>query len=179
MSRIGKNPVAIPEKVECKVAGNVLSVKGPKGSLKLQVNDKVQVVVEGKNLVIKPKADDTKSKSLWGTTRTLVNNMVKGVSEGFMRVLEFNGVGYKAQVTGPVLNLSLGYSHTIDFKLPEGITAKVNKNQIEIYGSDKELVGFVASKVRSFRPPEPYKGKGVKYIEETIQRKAGKSAAKK
>ena len=179
MSRIGKNPIVIPEKVECKIVGNELSVKGPKGQLKAKFNDKIQMTVEGKSIVVKPKKVDTQSRALWGTMRTLANNMVKGVSEGFIRVLEFNGVGYKAQVNGPVLNLSLGFSHTIDFKLPDGVTAKVNKNQIEIHGSDKELVGFVASKVRSFRPPEPYKGKGVKYMEETIQRKAGKSAAKK
>jgi large subunit ribosomal protein L6 len=179
MSRIGKNPVVIPDKVECKVVGNELSVKGPKGQLKVKFNDKIQMAVEGKSIVVKPKKQDNLSKALWGTTRTLASNMVKGVSEGFVRILEFNGVGYKAQVNGSILNLSLGFSHAIDYKLPEGVTAKVNKNQIEIYGSDKELVGFVASKVRSYRPPEPYKGKGVKYIEETIKRKAGKSAAKK
>ena len=116
---------------------------------------------------------------MWGTARTLVNNMVVGVNDGFKRVLEFNGVGYKASVSGNKIVLNLGYSHPIDYVLPEGISAKVVKNQIELDGCNKELLGFVAAKIRSFRPPEPYKGKGVKYLEEVIIRKAGKTGAKK
>ena len=115
---------------------------------------------------------------MWGTARTLVNNMVTGVTTGFTRTLEFNGVGYKAAVQGDTLNLSLGYSHPIEYKLPEGVSAKVTKNVIDLSGANKELVGFAASKIRSFRPPEPYKGKGVKYSDEHIIRKAGKSAGK-
>jgi len=115
---------------------------------------------------------------MWGTTRSLLSNMVTGVSTGFKRVLEFNGVGYKASVKGKVLVLNLGYSHPIDYQLPEGISAKVNKNVIELSGVDKEALGQSAAKIRSFRPPEPYKGKGIKYLEETIVRKAGKTGAK-
>jgi len=124
---------------------------------------------------------DTSASALamWGTTRTLVANLVKGVTDGFTKSLEFNGVGYKASVNSNVLTLALGFSHNIDYKLPEGISVKVTKNIIDVSGANKELVGFVASEIRSFRPPEPYKGKGVKYVNETIIRKAGKSGGKK
>jgi large subunit ribosomal protein L6 len=178
MSRIGKVPVNIPEKVEVKIENNVVTVKGAKGTLTHKLNSLVVVKLEGKVLTVSPKDESAEARSQWGTARTLVNNMVVGVSAGFVKSLEFNGVGYKAAVSGSVLNLSLGYSHTIDFPLPTGITAKVNKNQIDIEGSDKELVGQVAAKVRSFREPEPYKGKGVKYLSETIIRKAGKAGGK-
>ncbi len=178
MSRIGKVPVNIPEKVEVKIENNVVTVKGTKGTLTHKLNSLVVAKLEGKVLTVSPKDESAEARSQWGTARTLVNNMVVGVSAGFVKSLEFNGVGYKAAVSGSVLNLSLGYSHTIDFPLPTGITAKVNKNQIDIEGSDKELVGQVAAKVRSFREPEPYKGKGVKYLSETIIRKAGKAGGK-
>lgn len=178
MSRIGKVPVNIPEKVEVAIVGNIVTVKGAKGTLTHSLNDKVAVTLEGKAIVVKPKDDSAEARSQWGTARTLVGNMVTGVSVGFVKSLEFNGVGYKAAVNGNVLNLSLGYSHTIDFPLPAGVTAKVNKNQIDIEGSNKELVGQVAAKVRSFREPEPYKGKGVKYLDEKIIRKAGKAGGK-
>ena len=178
MSRIGKHPVNIPEKVEVTIKDNLVTVKGTKGTLSHKLNDNVLVSLEGKTVVVKPKDDSTVAKSQWGTARTLVSNMVTGVSVGFVKSLEFNGVGYKAAVNGTMLNLSLGYSHTIDFPLPAGITAKVVKNQIDIEGSNKELVGQVAAKVRSFREPEPYKGKGVKYTTETIIRKAGKAGGK-
>ncbi len=179
MSRIGKVPVAIPDKVEVKISGQDLKVKGPKGELSLKIADKLSLVQEGKTLLVKPKDDSKEAKSLWGTARTLVNNMVVGVSAGFTKSLEFNGVGYKAAVSGSTLTLNLGYSHPIDFPLPAGVKAAVNKNQIDITGCDKELIGQVAAKVRSFRPPEPYKGKGLKYLDETIIRKAGKTGAKK
>jgi large subunit ribosomal protein L6 len=136
------------------------------------------VKVEGKTITVTPKTESAEARSQWGTARTIVSNMVTGVSTGFVKSLEFNGVGYKAAVNGTVLNLSLGYSHPIDFTLPAGITAKVTKNQIDIEGSNKELVGQVAAKIRSFREPEPYKGKGVKYTTETIIRKAGKAGGK-
>ncbi len=179
MSRIGKVPVTIPDKVEVKIDGAHVSVKGPNGQLEYTFTDKVEIVKDDKEVLVKPINESKESRSLWGTTRTLINNMVVGVTDGFTKSLEFNGVGYKAAVKGRVLNLNLGYSHPIDYELPEGVDAKVNKNIIDITGTNKELVGFVAAKVRSFRPPEPYKGKGIKYSDERIIRKAGKTGAKK
>jgi large subunit ribosomal protein L6 len=134
--------------------------------------------LDGKNLTVTPADESVEARSQWGTARTLLNNMVTGVSKGFVKSLEFTGVGYKAGVSGSVLNLSLGYSHPIDYKLPVGVTAKVDKNRIDIEGCDKEIVGQVAAVVRSFREPEPYKGKGLKYSDETIIRKAGKAGGK-
>lgn len=178
MSRIGKMPVVIPEKVDLKVNGATVTVKGPNGQLEYTFNDLVTFESDGKELTVKPVDDSKKATSMWGTARTLVNNMVTGVTTGFTRTLEFNGVGYKAAVQGDTLNLSLGYSHPIEYKLPEGVSVKVTKNVIDLSGANKELVGFAAAKIRSFRPPEPYKGKGVKYSDEHIIRKAGKSAGK-
>jgi len=178
MSRIGKMPVDIIDKVEVKLDGNAISVKGPKGQLDYKFPLTVKIESKDKQIVVTPVDDSKISRSMWGTTRTLINNMVTGVSVGFTKSLEFNGVGYKATVKGAVLNLNLGYSHPINYDLPEGITAKVTKNIIEISGANKELVGFAAAKIRSFRPPEPYKGKGIKYSDETIIRKAGKSGSK-
>ena len=179
MSRIGKMPIELPEKVNCKVDGVCVDVTGPKGSLSYKFTDYVTIQLEDKKVVVKPVDDSTKARALWGTTRTLINNMVVGVSTGFARSLEFNGVGYKASVSGPKMVLNLGYSHPIEYQLPEGVSAKVMKNIIELSSADKELLGFVAAKIRSFRPPEPYKGKGVKYVDETIIRKAGKTGVKK
>lgn len=179
MSRIGKNPVAIPDKVEVKIDGSHVVAKGPNGQLEFTFNEKVTIEQVEKTIIVKPVDESQAARSLWGTTRTLVSNMVTGVSTGFTKSLEFNGVGYKAMVNGQTLTLNLGYSHPIDYALPEGITAKVTKNVIDITGANKELVGFVAAKVRGFRPPEPYKGKGVKYIDEVIIRKAGKTGGKK
>lgn len=178
MSRIGKVPVGIPEKVEVKVNGALVTVKGPKGQMEYKFTDKVVIVGEDNSVKITPVDDSQLSRSLWGTTRTLISNMVVGVSEGFTKSLEFNGVGYKAIVKGNIVTLNLGYSHPINYDLPKTVSAKVEKNIIHISGCDKELVGFVASKIRSFRPPEPYKGKGVKYLTETIIRKAGKAGGK-
>lgn len=178
MSRIGKLPIDIPEKVEVKVDGTKVSVKGPKGALEYNFIDLVNIDLKDKQVTVTPKNDSAKSRSMWGTTRTLISNMVNGVSTGFTKSLEFNGVGYKASVSGKVLTLNLGYSHPIEYQLPEGIEAKVTKNVIDIHGSDKELVGFAAAKIRSMRKPEPYKGKGVKYIDEVIVRKAGKTGGK-
>lgn len=178
MSRIGKMPVDIPEKVQVTVADSVVKVKGPKGELEFTYPDLVNVEMKDKQVLVTPTSEEKKSRSMWGTARTLINNMVVGVNEGFTKSLEFNGVGYKAAAKGSNLVLNLGYSHPIDYALPEGVTAKVEKNVIHISGCDKELVGFVAAKVRSFRPPEPYKGKGIKYTTETIIRKAGKSGGK-
>ncbi|MBY0517685.1 MAG: 50S ribosomal protein L6 [Bacteriovoracaceae bacterium] len=178
MSRIGKKPIALPEKVEVKIAGNSVEIKGPKGTLSYVVNDGVKVEKKDKAIEVVGSTDRV-GRSLWGLTRTIVSNMVTGVSSGFKKELEFTGVGYKAAVTGQTLQLNLGYSHQIDYKLPKGIAVTVNKNVIEVNGSDKELVGFVAAQIRAYRPHEPYKGKGLKYVGEKVIRKAGKTGAKK
>ncbi len=178
MSRVGKIPVVIPDKVDVKIDGQKVSVKGPNGQLEYTFNNLITFEKQDKHVVIKPINDSKECMAMWGTGRSLVNNMVVGVSKGFTRNLEFNGVGYKAAVKGDILALNLGFSHPIDFNLPKGVVAKVDKNIITLSSCDKELVGFVASKIRSLRPPEPYKGKGVKYVEEVIIRKAGKTGAK-
>ncbi|MBT3983508.1 MAG: 50S ribosomal protein L6 [Bacteriovoracaceae bacterium] len=179
MSRIGKQPVQIPEKVEVKLDGGLIKVKGPNGAMEFSHHQSVTVDKEENTLVVKPLDQSKKTRALWGLTRTLVDNMVVGVTKGFTRTLEFNGVGYKAAVKGDSMLLNLGFSHPINYKLPDGVSAKVTKNVIVLSGCSKELVGFAAAKIRSFRPPEPYKGKGVKYQDETIIRKAGKSGGKK
>jgi large subunit ribosomal protein L6 len=178
MSRIGKQPIALPEKVEIKLTGNTVEVKGPKGQLSYVFSNLVKIEKKDKVVEVVGTTDRV-GRSIWGLTRTIVGNMVTGVSTGFKKELEFNGVGYKAAVSGSSLQLNLGYSHPIDYKLPKGIEVKVNKNVIEVHGADKELVGFVAAEIRGFRPHEPYKGKGLKYVGETVIRKAGKTGAKK
>ncbi len=178
MSRIGKKPIAIPDKVDVKIDGLTVNVKGPNGQLGYTFAEGVTIAQEDKNIVVKPVEAVSNSGSLWGMTRTLVSNMVVGVTAGFTKKLAFTGVGYKAASQGDTLVLNLGYSHPIEYKLPQGITVKAGKGTIEISGCDKELVGFVAAKVRSFRPPEPYKGKGIRYADENIIRKAGKAGAK-
>lgn len=179
MSRIGKRPVAVPEKVNISITGNTIAVKGPNGDLSFDFDQTIEVAQADKEITVKPLNDSNKTRALWGLTRTLIDNMVVGVTAGFTKKLEFKGVGYKAAVSGSKLTLNLGYSHPIDYELPNGISAKVTKNEIEISGCNKELVGFAAAKIRSFRPPEPYKGKGIKYSDEVIIRKAGKTGAKK
>ncbi|MBA2403549.1 MAG: 50S ribosomal protein L6 [Bdellovibrionales bacterium] len=179
MSRIGKAPIGIPEKVEIKINGSTVEVKGPKGQLTYTFRPEVKIEKADKVLNVTPSDESTTARALWGMSRTLLGNMVTGVTTGFVKSLEFNGVGYKAAVAGNTLTLNLGYSHPIEYKLPQGVEAKVVKNTIEIHGSDKELVGFVAAQVRSYREPEPYKGKGIKYSDEKIIRKAGKTGAKK
>ena len=180
MSRIGKMPVEIPDKVQVTVDGQSVGVKGPKGELSYTFPQGVTLSHQEKKILVAPvNVNDQKDRSLWGMARTLVNNMVVGVASGFSKKLEFNGVGYKAAVKGDVLQLNLGYSHPIDYKYPKGIEVKVQKNIIELSGCNKELLGFTAAKIRSFRPPEPYKGKGIKYVDERIIRKAGKTGAKK
>jgi large subunit ribosomal protein L6 len=179
MSRIGKRAIDLPEKVELKVDGLHVSVKGPKGTLDRTLVGNLEIQVNGKEVTVVPKDGTTDTKAKWGLTRTLIDNMVIGVTQGFQKDLEFNGVGYRAAVKGSKLNLNLGYSHPIEYEFPTGIEGKVTKNVISITGASKELVGFVAAKIRSFRPPEPYKGKGIKYSDETIIRKAGKTGAKK
>jgi large subunit ribosomal protein L6 len=179
MSRIGKKPIGIPDKVEVKVSGTTVDVKGPKGTLSYTFHKDVKIEKVEKVINVAPANQTTSARALWGMSRTLLGNMVTGVTTGFVKSLEFNGVGYKAAVSGSTLTLNLGYSHAIDYKLPEGVKAVVTKNVIEFQGADKELVGFVAAQVRSFREPEPYKGKGLKYTDEKIIRKAGKTGAKK
>ncbi|HXH30953.1 MAG TPA: 50S ribosomal protein L6 [Bacteriovoracaceae bacterium] len=179
MSRIGKQPVGIPDKVEVKVNGLTVDVKGPKGQLSYTFHNEVKIEKADKSISVAPANESTTARAIWGMSRTLLSNMVTGVTTGFVKSLEFTGVGYKAAVSGTTLTLNLGYSHPIEYKLPKGVEAKVTKNVIEFSGSDKELVGFVAAQVRSFREPEPYKGKGLKYTDEKIIRKAGKTGAKK
>ena len=177
MSRVGQNPVTIPDGVEVSVAGGVLTAKGKLGTLTVPVLPIVEVKVEEGQVTVIPTGGGKLAKTMWGTTRSLVNNAVIGVSEGFTKRLEVNGVGYRAQVQGKKLNLQLGYSHDIAFDVPEGIKIEVEGdrgNVIAVSGFNKQVVGQVASEIRSFRKPEPYKGKGVKYADEQILRKEGK-----
>jgi large subunit ribosomal protein L6 len=175
MSRVGKNPVAIPSGVTVTLAGKLLTVKGKLGELKLNTSDEVEASVQDNKVWVKAKSESKRSRSHWGTTRALVNNMVKGVSEGYKRVLEINGVGLKASAQGKKLLLNLGFSHDVNFDVPAGIEIKTpTPTQIEITGADRQRVGQVAANIRSYKGPEPYKGKGIKYAEETILRKEGK-----
>lgn len=175
MSRIGKLPVAIKDGVTVTIEGQLVKVKGSKAELSAQLPDEVLVSQEDKQLLVKPANDSQRARSMWGLSRSLVENMVQGVTEGFSVELELNGVGYRAQVQGKTLKLSLGYSHDIDFEIPEGIDIKAPKpTQLVVSGADKQQVGHVAAEIRRFRKPEPYKGKGVKYATERIRRKEGK-----
>lgn len=179
MSRIGKLPIAIPAGV--KVIYNLpeIKVEGPKGKLSRTIMEGVSVELADSAITVNRDNDSIKSRSAHGLTRTLISNMVVGVSKGFETLLEINGVGYRAEVKGNVLNLSLGFSHPVNFELPAGISVEVEKmTKVKVMGIDKEMVGQTAAKIRAFRPPEPYKGKGVKYADETILRKAGKTGKK-
>ena len=176
MSRIGKNPVVVPSEVSIAINDNVVNAKGKLGELSFQFDEtQVETKLEENNIVVKPLFDTNKSRALWGTTRAQINNLVQGVSTGFTKELEIVGVGYRAKVQGSTLVLSLGFSHDIDFPIPEGIKiACPSQTEISISGSNKQQVGQVASKIRSYRKPEPYKGKGVRYKDEWILRKEGK-----
>ena len=175
MSRVAKNPVKLPAGVEINLAGQQLSVKGAKGTLELNVHSSVEVLQEAGELRFAARNGDQQTRAMAGTTRALVNNMVIGVSAGFERKLQLVGVGYKAQAKGQVLNLALGFSHPIDYELPEGVVAETpNQTEILIKGIDKQLVGQVAAEIRDFRRPEPYKGKGVRYADEVVRRKEAK-----
>lgn len=179
MSRIGKLPVAIPKGVTVTVAGQRVSVKGPKGELHRTLHNDMRVSVEGEHVVVARPSDETVHKSLHGLSRTLIANMVQGVTKGYSKELEISGVGYKAEVKGSGLVLALGFSHPIQYAAPTGIKLTAPQpTQVVIEGADKEMVGQVAAELRSLRPPEPYKGKGIKYVGETIRRKAGKAGAK-
>ena len=179
MSRIGKLPVAIPAGVEVKLEeGNVITVKGPKGTLTRKLVDDLDIKVEGSEVIVTRPSDLKRYKSLHGLTRTLIFNMVKGVTNGYTKELEINGVGYRAAKAGKKLTLTLGYSHPVEMEDPEGIETKVDGNKITVSGIDKEKVGQFAAEIRTKRPPEPYKGKGIKYTTETIRRKVGKTGKK-
>ncbi len=175
MSRIANSPVNLPSGVDVKLNGQEITVKGGKGTLSMVVNNAVEVKQEDKTLLFAATSGGKQSVALAGTTRALVNNMVVGVSEGFERKLLLNGVGYRAKAAGKTLNLTLGFSHPIDYALPEGVTAETpSQTEIVLKSADKQLLGQAASEVRAFRPPEPYKGKGVKYADEYVRRKDAK-----
>ena len=179
MSRIGKMPIAIPAGVTVDVAeNNTITVKGPKGTLTRVLSPEMEIKVEGAEVVVNRPNDLKRSKSLHGLTRTLINNMVVGVTQGYEKALEINGVGYRAAKEGKKLVLNLGYSHPVNMIDPEGIESTVDNNRIVVKGIDKEKVGQYAAEIRDKRRPEPYKGKGIKYVDEVIRRKAGKTGKK-
>ena len=180
MSRIGRMPITIPAGVDIKIDGNVVTVKGPKGTLTQEIHHDMIVEKEGSELLVKRPTEQKEHKSLHGLTRSLLNNMVVGVTEGFKKELEINGVGYRAAKQGKKLVMNLGYSHQVEMEEVDGITIDVPQpNQIIISGTDKQKVGQFAANVREKRPPEPYKGKGIKYADEHIRRKEGKAGSKK
>jgi large subunit ribosomal protein L6 len=175
MSRIGKKPVSVPKGVTANIDGQTVSAKGPKGQLAVQLVDDVTVAMTDEGIKIDPRDETKRSRAMWGMSRTLVQNIVTGVTEGFEKRLDINGVGYRAVAQGKNLNLALGYSHDVTFPVPDGIQVQTPKpTEIVITGIDKQQVGQVAAEIRRWRPPEPYKGKGVKYSTETIFRKEGK-----
>jgi large subunit ribosomal protein L6 len=175
MSRIGKRAVPLPSGVSATTEGQILSVKGPKGALQLQMRDEISYEIGDDGILVKPANDTKQARAFWGMQRTLVQNLVTGVSEGFTKVLEITGVGYRAQAQGRNLRLQLGYSHDVNFPVPEGVEVKTpDQNTVEISGIDKQAVGQVAAEIRRWRKPEPYKGKGIKYRGEYIFRKEGK-----
>jgi large subunit ribosomal protein L6 len=179
MSRVGKKPIAIPEKVTVTYHGGELSVQGQKGKLSRSIHPAVTIKIEDGELSVELLKSDKSSQALQGLTRSLVMNMVTGVDSGFARVLEINGIGYRAEVKGRNLILMLGYSHPVNFSLPDGVSASVERNNIiKLEGIDKEVLGQTAASIRRLRPPEPYKGKGIKFAEEYIRRKAGKTGTK-
>jgi large subunit ribosomal protein L6 len=177
MSRIGRKPLPMPKGVTLAQKAGGVSVKGPKGELSKAVPEGVSIKIEGTNIVVLRADDSRQNRARHGLMRAHLANMVKGVTDGWVRELEINGVGYRAEVAGDTINMALGFSHPIAFKLPKGVSAKVEKNRIALSGADRDLLGQTAAKVRELRPPEPYKGKGVKYVEETIKRKVGKAGA--
>ena len=180
MSRIGKKPITIPAGVDVKLNGNEVTVKGPKGELKNTFNSEMAIAIEGNEIIVTRPSDDKEHRSLHGLTRTLIANMVEGVTNGYSKELEVNGVGYRVQKQGKNLVMNLGFSHQVIMEEIPGITIEVpGPNKIIISGADKQMVGQFAAEVREKRPPEPYKGKGIKYVDEVIRRKAGKTGGKK
>jgi len=175
MSRIGKKPVPIPQGVQVELSGSDMSVKGPKGQLAMALMDQVNVSVSDDAVTVEPRDSSKVSRSMWGMQRTMISNLIEGVTDGFEKKLMINGVGYRAQMKGSSLNLQLGYSHDIDFPIPDGIKIECpDQTTVVISGIDKQVVGQVAAKIREYRKPEPYKGKGIKYENEYIFRKEGK-----
>lgn len=180
MSRIGKQPILIPKSVKVDIQGTVLKVKGIKGELARNLRPEIAITQEGDSLILTPKGNSKQVMAYWGMTRSLVNNMIYGVDQGFSKKLLVEGVGYRASVAEQSLSLSVGYSSAVIFNLPTGITATVDKdNSITVSGIDKELVGLTAAKIRDIRKPEPYKGKGIRYVDEHVNRKVGKAGGKK
>jgi large subunit ribosomal protein L6 len=177
MSRIGRKPLPMPKGVTLLSKAGAMGVKGPKGELSRALPSGVSIKMDGTNAVVERADDSRENRSKHGLVRAHLANMVKGVTDGWTRELEINGVGYRAEVTGDAVTMALGYSHPVVFKLPKGIAAKVDKNRLILTGADRDLLGQTAAKVRELRPPEPYKGKGVKYVEEVIKRKVGKAGA--
>ena len=175
MSRIGKKPVAIPSGVSADIANGILTVKGPKGSLSLTMREEISYTLEGETILVKPANATKQARAFWGMQRTLVDNLVTGVTQGYTKILDITGVGYRANAQGKNLKLQLGYSHDVDFAIPDGIEIKTPDNTtVLISGIDKQKVGQVAAEIRRWREPEPYKGKGIKYAGEFIFRKEGK-----
>ena len=179
MSRIGKNPVIIPDGVKVNLLGQLVKVTGPKGSLEFNVHKDMKISENDGSIIVERPSDQREHRALHGTTRQMINNMVVGVSEGYSKELVIIGIGYQAQVKGNRLQLQLGYSHDIYFDMPEGITVTANQTEVKVDGTDKQLVGAVAAKIRSFRKPEPYKGKGVRYKGEYVRSKQGKTVGAK
>jgi large subunit ribosomal protein L6 len=176
MSRIGKQPVAIPPKVKVEVKDQRIFVEGPKGKLDFELPRRTRAKVENGHIVVSRQGDDASAKALHGLSRAIINNLVKGVNEGFVKKLEIQGVGFKAAVQGKAVNLSLGYSHPLVYPIPDQVKVTVEENtKLTIEGPDKQVVGQVAAEIRSFYPPEPYKGKGVRYVGEQVKRKEGKT----
>ena len=179
MSRIGQSPISLPESVKVDIAGTLVKVSGKKGTLEFNAHKNMEVLNSDGSVIIKRTADNREQRSLHGTTRQMINNMVLGVSEGFAKELQIIGVGYQAQVQGQRLQLQLGFSHDIFFDMPDGVTITANRTEVKVEGIDKQLVGAVAAKIRSFRPPEPYKGKGIRYKDEYVRSKQGKTVGAK
>jgi len=178
MSRVGKKPVEIPEKVKVEYKDKVVTVKGEKGTLARMVNPSIDLDINDKFILVTMEKETRDNMALQGLTRSIVANMIKGVTQGFERSLEINGIGYRAEVKGNTIVFNLGYSHPIQFELPKGISASVDRSIVKISGIDNQLLGQTAATIRKLRPPEPYKGKGIKYVEERIRRKAGKTGTK-
>lgn len=175
MSRIGKKPVGLPKGVSAQISGQTVEVKGPKGTLSFTATDDVTIAIDGETLTVTPRGQSKRARQQWGMSRSMVENLVTGVTQGFKKELEINGVGYRAQMQGNVLKLALGYSHDVNFEVPKGVTVTTPKQtEIVIEGIDAQLVGQVAANIREWRGPEPYKGKGIKYKGEFIFRKEGK-----
>lgn len=174
MSRIGKKPILIPENIEIKIEGNIVIIRGPKGELSKEFRPEVAIEMKEKRIFVLPRIENKQTRALWGLTRALIFNMVKGVAEGFEKKLEIEGLGFKSQVTGNDLELFVGFTHSVKIKAPENVKFTVEKNLITVSGPDLEKVSQTAAKIRKVKPAEPYKGKGIKYLGEVIRRKVGK-----